>query len=75
MATIKQTKVFVEKLKNKGEYQLVVLIGKFKTKREAAHYASYIHMTKSIDFDADSILDRIEELEDNYYPTGTTTIH
>jgi len=32
-------------------------------------------MTKSINFDADSILDNIEELEDSYYGTDDRTLH
>ena len=75
MSAIKQTKLFIEKLKNKDECEVVVRIGKFKTKVEAAHYASYITMTKSINFDADSILDNIEELEENYYGVDNRTLH
>jgi len=75
MPEIKQTKLFIEKLKSKDECEVVVRIGKFKTKEEAAHYASYITMTKSINFDADSILDNIEELEDSYYGTDNRTLH
>ena len=75
MPAIKQTKLFIEKLKSKDECEVVVRIGKFKTKVEAAHYASYITMTKSINFDADSILDNIEELEDIYYGEDNRTLH
>jgi hypothetical protein len=75
MSTIKQTKLFIEKLKNKDESEVVVRIGKFKTKEEAAHYASYICMTKSIDFDAETILDNIAELEENYYGVDNRTLH
>ena len=55
MSAIKQTKLFIEKLKNKDECEVVIRIGKFKSKEEAAHYTSYICMTKSIDFDAETI--------------------
>ena len=75
MPAIKQTKLFIEKLKNKDECEVVVRIGKFKTKVEAAHYASYICMTKSIDFDADSILIILLNLEDNYYGVDNRTLH
>ena len=75
MSAIKQTKLFIEKLKNKDESEVVVRIGKFKTKEEAAHYVSYICMTKSIDFDAETILDNIAELEENYYGVDNRTLH
>jgi hypothetical protein len=32
-------------------------------------------MTKSIDFDAETILDNIAELEDNYYGVDNRTLH
>ena len=75
MPAIKQTKLFIEKLKNKDECEVIIRIGMFKTKQEAAHYASYICMTKSIDFDTDTILDNIAELEDNYYGVDNRTLH
>ena len=71
MSKIKQTKLFIEKLKNKDECEVVVRIGK----EEAAHYSTYICMTKSIDFDAETILDNIAELEDNYYGVDNRTLH
>ena len=36
MSAIKQTKLFIEKLKNKNECEVVIRIGKFKSKEEAA---------------------------------------
>ena len=36
MSLIKQTKLFIEKLKNKDECEVVIRIGKFKSKEEAA---------------------------------------
>ena len=75
MSAIKQTKLFIEKLKKKDECEVVIRIGKFKTKEEATHYISYICMTKSIDFDAETILDNIAELEDIYYGEDNRTLH
>ena len=75
MSAIKQTKLFIDKLKNKDECEVVIRIGKFKSKEEAAHYTSYICMTKSIDFDAETILDNIAELEENYYGVDNRTLH
>ena len=75
MSLMKETKLFIEKLKNKDECEVVIRIRKFKSKEEAAHYTSYICMTKSIDFDAETILDNIAELEDNYYGVDNRTLH
>tara|TARA_R110002051_G_scaffold229059_1_gene291120 strand:- start:361 stop:585 length:225 start_codon:yes stop_codon:yes gene_type:complete len=72
---IKETKLFIEKNKSREEYQVLVTIGKFTSKQEAAHYASYICMTKSVNFDADNILDNISELEDIYYGVDNRTLH
>ena len=62
---IKETKLFIEKNKTKEEYQVLVTIGKFTS----------ICMTKSVNFDADNILDNISELEDVYYGVDNRTLH
>ena len=51
------------------------MVGKFRSKQEAAHHASYIAMTKSIDFSPGQIMDNLCELEDWVYGEKKPTLH
>jgi len=72
---IKETKLFIENDKKNNIYNVLISVGPFRSKEEAVHYASYICITKSIDFNPDSILGNITELEDIYYGKDNKTLH
>ena len=71
----KETKLFIESNKKDNKYRVLISIGPFNTKREAVTYASYICMTRSIDFNPENISNNITELEDIYYDRDNQTLH
>ncbi len=54
------TKMYVEKNKLNGEHDVVVKIGKFKTKEEALQASAFIYITKCIDLSPPSAHDYTE---------------
>jgi|TARA_R100001224_G_C4015180_1_gene147489 hypothetical protein len=47
---MKSVKLYVEHNKDNEQYEVIVRIGKFTDKEEAASYASFIYLTSSLDF-------------------------
>ena len=47
---MKSVKLYVEHDKEDKEYEVIVKIGRFTDKEEAASYASFIYLTSSLDF-------------------------
>ena len=43
-------KLYVEHDKENKEYEVIVRVGKFADKEEAASFASFIYLTSSLDF-------------------------
>ena len=72
---VKESRLFIEENKQTKEFQVVVVVGKFRSKQEAAHHASYIAMTKSIDFSPGHLMDNLCELEDWVYGEKKPTLH
>ena len=58
----KESKLFIEQNKKTNEFQILITVGKFKTKEEAANHASYIALTKSFDFSPTKLFESIVEL-------------
>ncbi len=68
----KESRLYIEENKTTKEFQVVVVVGKFGSKKEAAHHASYIALTKSIDFSPSQLIENISELEDWIYEDKRT---
>ena len=68
----KETKLFIENDKKNKKFNVLISVGPFANKEEAVHYASYICITRSIDFNPQSVLNNITELEDIYYGENKT---
>ena len=63
----KESRLYIEENKKTKEFQVVVVVGKFHSREEAAHHASYIAMTKSFDFSPGQLFENISELEEWIY--------
>ena len=61
---VKESRLYIEQNKKTKEYQILITVGTFKTKEEAANHASFIALTKSFDFSPAKIFTNIIELED-----------
>ena len=72
---VKESRLYIEQNKKTNEYQVVVVVGKFKDRTEAAHHASYIALTKSIDFSPSHLLENLSDLEDWVYGEKKPTLH
>tara|TARA_R110000803_G_scaffold32023_7_gene70927 strand:- start:8812 stop:9039 length:228 start_codon:yes stop_codon:yes gene_type:complete len=57
----KDTKLYIEKNEKTKKYNVLIKVGKFATKEEAAHYGTYVCLTKNIDFDDYDELENFEE--------------
>ena len=57
------TKMYVEKNKQTNEHEVVIRIGKFKTKEEALQASAFIYITKCIDLSPPSPNDVFTEIE------------
>ena len=53
---MKSVKLYVEHNKDNEQYEVIVRIGKFTDKEEAASYASFIYLTSSLDFGQRDVL-------------------
>jgi len=71
---IKEVKLYVEENKKDKKFEVIVKVGRFKSKEEAAGYASYIYLTQSIDFGQREFMQELKEITDieNY---NNKTIH
>tara|TARA_R100000544_G_C2208851_1_gene50804 strand:+ start:513 stop:734 length:222 start_codon:yes stop_codon:yes gene_type:complete len=61
---IKKVELYVKEDKKDKEFEVVVKVGRFKDKEEAAGYASYIYLTQSIDFGQREYMQEIKDLLD-----------
>lgn len=61
---MKDVRLYVEKDKKTKRFEVVVRIGDFNTKEEAAGHASYIFLTQSIDFGRREYVTDLKELFD-----------
>tara|TARA_B100000780_G_C21046931_1_gene420282 strand:+ start:549 stop:770 length:222 start_codon:yes stop_codon:yes gene_type:complete len=61
---IKKVELYVKEDKKEKEFEVVVKVGRFKNKEEAAGYASYIYLTQSIDFGQREYMQEIKDLLD-----------
>ena len=71
---IKEVKLYVEENKKDKKFEVIVKVGRFNSKEEAAGYASYIYLTQSIDFGQREFMQELKEITDieNY---NNKTIH
>jgi hypothetical protein len=71
---IKKVELYVKEDKKQKEFEVVVKVGRFKDKEEAAGYASYIYLTQSIDFGQREYMQELKEITEmqNY---NKETIH
>ena len=63
----KDTKLYIEKNEKTKTYNILIKVGKFNTKEEAAHYGTYICLTKNIDFDDYDEAENFEEALKNSF--------
>lgn len=74
----KESKLFIEQNKKTNEFQILITVGKFKTKEDAAQHASFIALTKSFDFSPAKLFTNLIELEEEFYQAPTSinrTLH
>tara|TARA_R110000751_G_scaffold169628_1_gene276246 strand:+ start:152 stop:373 length:222 start_codon:yes stop_codon:yes gene_type:complete len=60
----KDVQLYVRGHDKKKEFEVVIKIGKFKSKEEAAGCASFIYLTQSIDLGQRRHIDTVNELLD-----------
>ena len=51
-----RVKLYVEHDKENKEYEVIVRVGKFSDREEAASFASFIYLTSSLDFGQRDVL-------------------
>jgi len=57
-----ETRLFIEKNSKTDEYQIKIVVGIFNNKQDALNYASFIAITKSIDFTPEPLNSHMEEV-------------
>ena len=67
-----ETRLFIEKNSKTDEYQIKIVVGIFTDKQDALNHASYIAITKSIDFTPEQLFDSLQEIEELKTPINTT---
>ena len=67
-----ESRLFIEKNPKTDEYQVKIVVGYFDDKQDALNHASYIAITKSIDFTPEQLFDSLQEIEELKIPTNTT---
>jgi len=67
-----ETRLFIEKNSKTDEYQIKIVVGIFTDKQDALNHASYIAITKNIDFSTQELFEGLKEVEELYIPTNTT---
>ena len=65
-------KLYIERNPKTEEYQVKIVVGLFNDKQDALNHASYIAITKSIDFSMEQFNDSILDIEDLIRPINTT---
>lgn len=67
-----ESRLFIEKNPKTDEYQVKIVVGLFNDKQDALNHASYIAITKSIDFSTEQLLDSLTDIEEFIRPINTT---
>ena len=67
-----ESRLFIEKNPKTDEYQVKIVVGLFNDKQDALNHASYIAITKSIDFSTEQLLDSLIDIEEFIRPINTT---
>ncbi len=67
-----ESRLFIERNPKTDEYQVKIVVGLFNDKQDALNHASYIAITKSIDFSMEQLNDSILDIEDLIRPINTT---
>ena len=67
-----ETRLFIEKNSKTDEYQIKIVVGILTDKQDALNHASYIAITKNIDFSTHELFEGLQEVEELYVPTNTT---
>jgi hypothetical protein len=57
-----ETRLFIEKNSKTDEYQIKIVVGIFNNKQDALNYASFIAITKSVDFAPEPFNSHMEEV-------------
>ena len=67
-----ESRLFIEKNPKTDEYQVKIVVGLFNDKQDALNHASYIAITKSIDFSTEQLIDSLTDIEEIIRPINTT---
>mgnify|MGYP003112454151 FL=1 len=67
-----ESRLFIEKNPKTDEYQVKIVVGLFNDKQDALNHASYIAITKSIDFSTEQLIDSLTDIEQFIRPINTT---
>ena len=67
-----ESRLFIEKNPKTNEYQVKIVVGLFNDKQDALNHASYIAITKSIDFSTEQLMDSLTDIEELIRPINTT---
>jgi hypothetical protein len=57
-----ESRLFIEKNPKTDEYQIKIVVGVFNDKQDALNHASFVALTKSIDFTPEQFSIGLEEL-------------
>ena len=69
-----ESRLFIEKNPKTDEYQVKIVVGLFNDKQDALNHASYIAITKSIDFSTEQLIDSLTDIEE-FIRQINTTLH
>ena len=67
-----ESRLFIEKNPKTDEYQVKIVVGYFDDKQDALNHASYIAITKSIDFSTEQLNESMLDIEELIRPINTT---
>ena len=67
-----ESRLFIEKNPKTDEYQVKIVVGLFNDKQDALNHASYIAITKSIDFSTEQLIDSLTDIEELIRPINST---
>ena len=59
-----ESRLFIEKNPKTDEYQIKIVVGDFNDKQDALNHASFVALTRSIDFTPEQFSIGLEELLD-----------
>tara|TARA_R110001592_G_scaffold85761_1_gene253295 strand:- start:1975 stop:2193 length:219 start_codon:yes stop_codon:yes gene_type:complete len=57
-----ESRLYIEKNPNTDEYQIKIVVGIFTDKQDALNHASFVALTKSIDFTPEQLAQGLEEI-------------